>query len=155
MTDTVRDAIAASLALETRIVSTPTEPFGWGSDVSCAASLDPDMRELAGDDQTVLAQAIIRRLDTPRGQLPDDGEYGLSLRDMLSTGLTDSTRRSIAGRVHNELIKDDRLDTVSVVVESGVASELTLTITVTPVEGDPFRMVLAASATGVIIEAIA
>ena len=154
MTDAVRDAIAASLALETRIVATPAEPYGWGSDVSCAASLDPDVRELAGDDPTVLAQAIIRRLDTPRGQLPDDAEYGLSLRDMLSTGLTDAARRSIAGRIHNELVKDDRLDTVSVVVESGVAAELTITITVTPVDGEVFRMVLAASSAGVIIEAI-
>ena len=67
MTDAVRDAIAASIAALPRIVATPREPYGYGSDVSCGTDLDEDMKELDGFDPLVMKQAILRRLDTPRG----------------------------------------------------------------------------------------
>ena len=153
MTDVVRDAIAASIALETRIVATPSGPFGWGSDIACALTLDPDVRELAGDDPQVLANAIIRRLDTPRGQLPDDPDYGIALRSMLSAGITDAGRRSISGRIYNEITKDERVDSLRVDVTPGDES-LTIALTVTPVEGEPFTMTLAVTSAGVVLEAI-
>jgi phage baseplate assembly protein W len=153
MSDVVRDAIAASIALETRIVATPSEPFGWGSDIACALALDPDVRELDGDDPQVLANAIIRRLDTPRGQLPDDPDYGIALRSMLSAGITDAGRRSISGRIYNEITKDERVDSLRVDVTPGDES-LTIALTVTPVEGEPFTTTLAVTSAGVVLEAI-
>lgn len=155
MSDAVRDAIAASIALETRIVSQPVEPYGYGSDVWCDTDVDPGVRELAGSDRIVLAQAILRRLDTPRGSLPDDPDYGIALRSMLSTGTTAADVRRMAGQIHNEVTKDDRIDTLRVTVTpTPTGDALDITLVVTPVDSGPFTMVLAVTSGATLLEAI-
>ena len=155
MSDTVRDAIAASIALETRIVAQPVEPYGYGSDVSCDTDVDPNVLELPGTSTLVLGQAIMRRLDTPRGSLPDDPDYGISLRSMLSTGTTAADVRRMAGQIHNEIRKDDRIDTLRVtVVPTPTGDELDITLVVTPVDAGPFTMVLTVTSGATLLESI-
>ena len=154
MTDTVRDAIAASIALEIRVVSTPEAPFGYGSDISCAYDVDPSAAEVTGT--LLLAQAIVRRLDTPRGSLPDDKGYGISLRSMLNAGVTSQDIASMAGRISNEVKKDDRVDNVlTTVTPSATGDTLSVVLLVTPVDSaEEFTMTLAVTSGATLLEAI-
>lgn len=154
MTDVVRDAIAASIAGLTRVNATPAEPYGYGSDISCDSDVDAGMAELPGDSTLLLAQAIARRLDTPRGSLPDDPGYGISLRSMLNVGTT--TTSGIAGRIRGEIVKDDRVSTATVSVTPGTALDsLTVVIRVTPADvGETFTMTLAVTSSATLLEAI-
>lgn len=157
MTDTVRDAIAASLATLTTVNATPAAPYGYGSDVSCAFDVDAGVAELDGFDPLVLAQAIVRRLDTPRGSLPDDAGYGISLRDMLNVGVTAQEVAGLAGRIRNEVSKDERVDSVVVTVTPSTdLSALEVVLRVTPADSSQsFEMTLAVTSSAVILEAIA
>ena len=86
MSAMVKALLEVELATITKIVDTPEAPHGYGSDISGAADLDPDMAEVDGFSTLALAQALVRRLDTPRGTLLDDGNYGM--------GLTEEDRRA-------------------------------------------------------------
>lgn len=156
MTDTVRDAIASSIAGLTRVQAAPSEPYGYGSDISCAYDVDAGMAELDGFDTLVLAQALLRRLDTPRGSLPDDPGYGISLRDMLNKGTTTSEIASLAGRIRNELGKDDRVESVAATVTPSTGLDsLAVVVLVVPVDsGEPFSMTLAVTSSAIVLEAI-
>lgn len=154
----VRDAIAASVALLTRVAPTPQEPHGYGSDISCAYDVDPGVAELDGFTPLVLAQAILRRLDTPRGSLPDDASYGISLRQMLNAGVSRGELSRLSGVIRGEVSKDDRISSVTVkVTPSSDMSELDISLRVTPVDPalGPFTMTLAASSAEIVLEAIA
>lgn len=157
MSDAVRDAIAASIAALPRIVATPREPFGYGSDVSCGSDLDEDVKELDGFDPLVMKQAILRRLDTPRGSLPDDPNYGISLRSMLNAGADQERINSMGGIIRNEVCKDDRVASAVVeVTPSASFDAFRVAMAVTPV--DPslggFSMTLAVTSAGIVLEAI-
>ena len=158
MSAVVLDAIAASIAAITPIMTTPVEPFGYGSDVSCAYDVDPGVAELDGALTLVLAQAIVRRLDTPRGSLPDDPSYGISLRSMVNKGLDATEIANMAGVIRGEVSKDDRVDTVAVTVTPSTALDaITVTLVVRPVDHTigGFTMTLAVTAGAVLLEAIA
>lgn len=153
-----RLAIAAEIAALPRVVATPVEPFGYGSDVSCAYDMDPGVAELDGMDPLVLKQAIIRRLDTPRGSLPDDPSYGISLRSMVNAGVKADDLTRLAGVIQNEVSKDDRISTLRVeVVTNPAMTELTVTLQVTPADPrlGPFSMTLAVTSAAIVLEAIA
>ena len=152
---TVRSVIAAELARLTRVTDFPADPLGYGTDLVCTTDLDARMAEVDPLSTRALGEAILRRLDCPRGALPDDAGYGVDVRGMLSRGVTTADIQSLAGRIRGEVTKDDRVDACSVVVTpSPTGSSLAITLSVTPV--DPrvggFRMVLAASSSAVLLE---
>lgn len=158
MSAVVLDAIAASIAAITPITPTPVEPFGYGSDVSCAYDVDPGVAELDGSLTLVLAQAIARRLDTPRGSLPDDPGYGISLRSMVNKGVDATEIANMAGVIRGETSKDDRVDTVAVTVTPSTALDaITVALVVRPVDQSigGFTMTLAVTSGAVLLEAIA
>lgn len=158
MTDTVRDAIAASLASITRIMPAPVEPFAYGSDVSCDTDVDPGVAELAGDDRMLIAQAVVRRLDTPRGTLPDDASYGISVTSMLSAGISTQEVAQLAGVIRAEVSKDDRISSTRVTVTpSSALDALTIDVYILPVDPalGPFTMTLAVTSGAILLEAIA
>lgn len=154
MNATVADAIATEIAALTREVATPVAPFGYGADISCARDLEEDMPEVSG--QLVLAQALVRRIDCPRGGLPDDGDYGIDLRSYLNRGITTTEQRSIAGAIRSELSKDDRVDTVAVTVTPTPTGEsIRVSIQVVPRDpalGGPFTLTLAVTDGGALVE---
>lgn len=155
MADVVRDAIAAELALIERLVPAPVEPLGYGSDISCTDDLDPDMREVDGLE--VLVQALLRRQDCPRGALPDDRTYGISLSEYLNEGTTDADRRALGSKIRGELRKDPRVDFVVVTVTSNPdGSRLHIREVITPIDPrqGPFAMVLAVTSSSVVLEAM-
>ncbi len=155
MNSILSGAIAAELALLAREVDTPVAPFGFGVDLHCTQDLDELMPEV-DDPQTVLAQALARRLDCPRGALADDRNYGIDLREYLNRGLTTDEIRSLAGTVRSELTKDDRVDTVRVIVTpSSIGDALRLSLSIAPrdsVAGGPFELILAVTDGGIHVE---
>lgn len=158
MADIVRDAIAAELELVQRVLPAPTGSLGWGSDLACAGDLTDDMVERDGFDPLVLAEALVRRLDCPRGGLVDDPDYGLDLRSYLNRPTTTREVRALEGQIRNELAKDDRVVTVApVVTPSPTGEQLAIAIRVTPADpsiGGPFTMILAVTSAEVLLEEI-
>lgn len=155
MSNIVRDAIAEELALLTKTVRTPKEPFGYGTDLSCESDIDVRMTEVNGLTTLALAQALVRRLDCPRGALPDDPDYGIDLRSYCNRGMTTADVRALAGTIRVELEKDDRVDLASVTVTpSPTATELSVRISITPIDAriGGFTMTLAVDTTTIMLE---
>jgi hypothetical protein len=135
MNATVQAAIDAELALLERVVDPPSAPHGYGSDLSCTDDLTATMDEVNGFTTLALAQALVRRLDCPRGGLPDDPDYGIDIRAMLNRGLTTRELRDLAGAVRLELEKDERVDSASVTFRPAPdGSSFAIEIAVTPID---------------------
>lgn len=155
MTDAVRDAIAAAIAELERVTEVPSGPFGYGTDISCAGDLTETMEEVDGFSTLALAQALVRRLDCARGQLPDDPDYGIDVRSYCNRGATTQDIRSLASRIRGEVTKDDRVDTATVTVTpSSTGDELGVKVAVTPYDArlGPFTLTLAVTSAAVLIE---
>jgi hypothetical protein len=101
-----------------RAVDPPTEPYGYGSDVSCVTDIAPDIELVDPFTKRGLSESIIRQLTCPRGRIADLPDWGLDVRGMLSRGVTLDMLRTLAGQIRNELTKDDRVDDVGVDVET-------------------------------------
>ncbi len=157
MSEEVKAQIAAELAKLVQIVDFPEPPHGYGSDISGTDDLDPTMAEVDGFTTLALAQAIVRRLDCPRGGLPDDKDYGIDVRSYLNRGVTAQEIRELAGQIRAEVLEDDRVDTLTVTVRSNdVGSVLRIELAVQPVNVNlgPFTLTLNASDTGLVLEEI-
>lgn len=155
--DVVRDAIAAELALLTRVTATPSAPFGYGSDLRCSNDLLETMDEVDGFSTLALGEAIARRLDCPRRALPDDASYGIDLRAFLNRGTHVDAIRSLAAQVRAEVEKDDRVERATVTVApSPSGTSMRIDVRVKP--ADPrlgtFSMTLAVTEASVLLEAI-
>lgn len=151
----VREAIDAALSTLGRVQLAPAPPFGFGADLWCEADLRDDFAEVDGQTTLALAQAIVRRLDCPRGALPDDPDYGLDLRSYCNRGVTADDVRSLAGRIRAEVSKDDRIEALTVTVApSPTGTELAVTLAVTA--RDPsvggFALTLALTSAEVLLE---
>lgn len=158
MSAIVKAGIATELALLTQIVDFPTEPFGYGSDISCDSDVDLLAREVDGASTLALAEALVRRLDTPRGSLPDDKDYGISITSHLNRGVTDADVRQLAGQIRAELALDDRVASLTVTVApNSTGSTLRIEIAVQPVDANlgTFTLTLNASDAGLVLEEIA
>jgi len=157
MSAEVKARIAEELALLTQTVSFPSGDLGYGSDISCDFDVDPSVAEVDPFSTLGVAQSLVRRLDCPRGENPDDPNYGIGLRQMLNRGVTGAEIRQLAGQIRAELFKDDRVDSLTVVVTpANLARTLTVEIRVVPVGtvGGPFRLTLNASDSAVLLEEI-
>jgi hypothetical protein len=153
--DAVRSVIAAELALFTRLVDVPVAPLGYGTDISCTSDLSARMDEVDPFSVVGLSEAIVRRLDCPRGALPDDADYGMDLRGMLNRGTTADEIRSLAGRIRSEIQKDDRIESAAVTVTpSSTGSSLRVSLVITPVDArlGGFRLVVAVTDAALLLE---
>ncbi len=157
MSELVKTFIAGEIAALTQIVTFPEEPFGYGRDLSCARDVDPNALEVDGFTTRALAEAIVRRLDTPRGSLPDDGTYGIAAVTYVNRGVTTRSLQELAGQIRAEILRDDRVDTLTVTVRpSSLGQSLIIELAVRPFDpelGD-FSLTLNASDAGLLIEEI-
>ncbi len=116
-----------------------------GIDISCTDDLDPAFTQVSGT--FALAQALSRRLITPRGGLFYDPEYGLDLRAYLNAGITDGDGFAyrLAAQIEGECLKDERVGSVDAQVTfSSVTEKLTVSLSGVASDG-PFRLVLSIS----------
>jgi hypothetical protein len=105
----------------------------------------------------LLAQAIYRRLTTPRGTLDDGDEglvYGLDVSNFVGMVGTQRAVDALPGTVEAELLKDERLSSVtvtaSVVTDSAGLSTVTLAIVAIP-ESDLETFTLSLSVSDVTV----
>lgn len=98
----------------------------------------------------LVAEASYRRLRTTRGMLrggEDEANYGLDLADLIGSVATKSDAAALPGRVQAELLKDERVESVTVTVTStvdGPATSWTVSVEGTTADG-PFSLVLSVS----------
>lgn len=118
-----------------------TGSVNYGHDLFCVNDLDPGMLEV--DGRVCLAQALARRLITPRGGLLDDPNYGYDLTGFLNDDVTHATLASMQGQINAEMLKDERVIAASSTVVF-VSGQLIVTISITDGVG-PFPLVLAVS----------
>jgi hypothetical protein len=101
----------------------------------------------------LLAQAIYRRLTTPRGTLDDGDEglvYGLDVSGFVGMVGTQRAVDALPGAVEAEVLQDDRVSSVtvtaSVVTDSAGLATITLALLVVPVEeSETFTLSIAVS----------
>jgi hypothetical protein len=127
-----------------------TAGINYGHDLFCIQDLDPGMIEV--DGRVCLAQAIARRLMTPRGGLIDDTNYGYDLTAFINDDITASAIGRMQGQIVAECMKDQRVVGASASVIY-TAQQLIVTISITDGVG-PFPLVLAVSAVTVQILSI-
>lgn len=117
----------------------------YGRDVSCVRRVQYG-RVVSG--ARLLAEACYRRLITDRGQLLDDPNYGFSLSRYLNRALTKAEEAALPGLIRLELMKDARVESVSVLVrmtrQSNGALQAVVHIEVVGVETGPFPLVVSA-----------
>lgn len=116
----------------------------YGSDVACVTDIDPAFAMVSGP--TAVAQAIARRLITPRGGLHYDGTYGYDLRQHLNGSIEDGDTFVVASSVETQCEQDERVRSASARVTYDALTE-TLRVTIALVLDDgPFELVLGVSA---------
>ncbi len=91
----------------------------------------------------VVAQALYRRLITPRGTLRENGEglaYGIDLPGLIGQVGPELAVRMLPTRVRAEFLKDDRVADVSaaadIVTEANGLVSISLTVNVVLIEED-------------------
>ncbi len=127
-----------------------TDNANIGADVSCVSGLDPLFTLVTG--RVALAQAIARRLATPRGTLAwigDTSDYGHDVRQYLAESITPRLLTSIAARVEAEALADERVR-AAVAAVTLVAGTLRIALTITDAAG-PFRLTLSIDAVTVTV----
>lgn len=133
----------------------PTTPQDYGHDLACTSDLTAAMVEV--DGLTTLAQALYRRLITPRGGLIDDPNYGFDCTSMIDQGMTARQLALIASQIDAELVKDERVassrTTGRFTAGAGNAGTYTASTLVTTADG-PFTLVLSIDAVSVSILSI-
>ena len=134
MSQIVLDSIAADIAELTRVVPVPTAPLGYGVDLSCVDDLTEDLAEVDPFSPVAIGEALLRRLTTPRGQLPDDPDYGFDIRGYCNRGVPVGELRSLAGQIRSEVTKDDRVEDATVTVTIPSLNSMTVAILVTPAD---------------------
>lgn len=156
MSAIVLDAIALSLSGLALIVPTPAGDLGYGLDLSCILDCTENMAEVDPFSVVAIGQATIRRLSTARGSLPDHADYGLDLRSYCNRGVPVEELRDLGGQVRNEICKDDRIASATVVVTMPEPGALYFAVRITPavVGLEPFSLTFAVVSGQLTVEAL-
>jgi hypothetical protein len=114
-----------------------------GTDLSLWPDVDPGGTFISGS--LALAQALVRRLTTPRGGLFYDSSYGTDIRQFLSE-MIDSSRLGIfQQRIEQEVLQDERVLAASALLTFNDATNtMSCSLTVQTANG-PFVLTLAVS----------
>lgn len=112
-----------------------------GTDVSCVFDATPNMAMVSG--RRCLAEAVARRLITPRGRLIGSPNYGFDLTQYLNDDLTAGDLIRIAAGATSEVKNDERVlaAMVSIALAFGV---MTVKVLLEDASG-PFTLVLSIS----------
>ncbi len=112
----------------------------YGTDLSCVADFSDEFREVSG--QRLIAEAIARRLITPRGMELEDENYGTDLRGYIGLEVTARNAARLVSDARAECVKDERVEDAIVKVTSfSIATRtLQLAIDITTIVGETFRL---------------
>lgn len=121
----------------------PLDPEGFGIDLKILPDLDP-IPKLQGGRRN-LAEALAKRLTTPRGGLFYDPSYGKDIRLLLNETLTEARLRQEEAEIEAEIEKDERIESASATLTVVNQERLKVKIECQTRAG-PFALVLAVSA---------
>lgn len=107
-------------------------------DVSTFPDLDPTFAEVHGT--RAVAEAIARRLMTPRGTLDYDPDYGFDVRELLSAAVDERRLFWVRAEIEAEAEKDERVRGATATLER-TADAIVVTLALETAEG-PFRLTL-------------
>lgn len=113
----------------------------YGIDISGTDDVDPTFALVSGN--ALLAQALYRRLTTPRGGMFYDPNYGFDVRLLLNMSLSDVGLAAIVGMIEGECEKEERVYTARCFLDR-TPGAATLNINVQTQLG-PFALTLAVS----------
>lgn len=153
----LRAAIDAGLADLDRVMDAPTGALGYGTDIVWTSDLVEPMSDVDPTSTAAISQALIRRLDCPRGRLVDDADYGLDVRGYLNRGTTTAEINALAGAIRNEVEKDDRVVSATVTVSpSSTGDAFAVSIRIVPAssERDTFTVTLAVTSSALVLQEI-
>lgn len=149
MSSVLHDALAAVVASFGTAQEPPSQPpEDFGVDLDCTDDLDPMFGLVSG--LRVVAQAVYRRLSTPRGMLIDAPDYGFDVRSLLHRGMTPEERAAIPGMIRAEVVKDERIQSAEVQLTDVLPESFRLVVRCQTAEG-PFRLTLHVSAAAVLL----
>lgn len=118
-----------------------------GTDVSVLGALDGSWPVLGGDP--MMAEQLLRRITTERGQLDFSPNDGIDVREDVREDMGADDVFQVKQRIENEVLKDDRADDVAVQSTFFPDTQtLEHSIVVTKATGG-FRLVLAVTALSV------
>lgn len=113
----------------------------YGFDLSCTTGIDPRGATVSG--RILVAQAIFRRLITPRGRLIGDPNYGTDITEFINDDTNKTGIAVLRASIKAECRKDERVDDVSVSITNN-NGKYTIIITLDVGDG-PFDLTLAVS----------
>lgn len=117
-----------------------SSPVDFGTDFDFLNDLNPNLTMVSG--LAVLGQDILHRLETPRGGLFYDPDYGTDVRAYLSAAITPQVLSRMQSEIQAELGKDERFLSTSAKLQFVPAtSTLTLNLSVVTAQG-PFALVI-------------
>jgi phage baseplate assembly protein W len=121
--------------------------MGLGTDISALPDLDPTFA--VRTDRSVLVEALARRLQTPRGTLFYDEEYGYDVRELLNAALDEDAALRAQADIAAECEKDERVLSATPAFTFGPKTgDLLVSVSAVDAEG-PFELVLRVSAVSV------
>lgn len=123
-----------------------------GVDISSLPDLDGGFA-LAGGYRA-LGQALARRLETERGSLFYDLDYGTDVRDRLNDSVNPAELAALQGDIDTECEKEERVLSASATVNFDASTgKASIPIQITTAQG-PFALILSADALTVQLLAI-
>jgi phage baseplate assembly protein W len=102
---------------------------------------DLSMPSYMASGNLVVAEAVLRRWTTTRGQLIDDPDYGENLLDLISDDLGPRDIAIKQQALEDEAMKDQRVQSASVTLVLSPSGSLAVTANVTTAAG-PFQFVV-------------
>lgn len=125
----------------------PVSPTDFGTTLSCTFDIDPMGQTVSG--LTALAQALIRRITTPRGRLLSDPNYGYDIGGELEDDVTTQQVNAIGANVDAEFLKDQRVFSSVTSVTLQTDGQLDVASQVQSALG-PFSLVFSLSPSGIL-----
>jgi hypothetical protein len=130
--------------------------LGFGSDLVCWDDFDEQFTECDPTSPYAVAQDAYHRLNTQRGLIIDDPDYGKDVKGMLQRAFGPNGRIETEGQLRGELLKDNRIDpaTLKVVVTvDATGRAIDMSVNGFCAKG-PFALVMRASDAGVLLKSI-
>jgi len=115
----------------------------FGTDLSCQQDFTPLMTSVSG--VMCLIEALIRRLETPRGTLIGDSDYGYYVTGEIDDDVDQADIARIAALIDAEFLKDQRV--LATATAASFASGVLITTSKITTAAGPFSLVLTIAET--------
>ncbi len=130
------------MAITIEVAGASSTTVDYGVDVDCLSGIGYVLGLASG--YTVVANAIGRRLITPRGGLFYDQDYGFDVRSYCNAAMTRGKMAELIAGVEAECAKDERVQSAraSAQVTGFPDVSLVLNVAVVLVDGGTFSMIM-------------